>query len=583
MYASIMTEERTTIPSSIGTTGSQMEVEGTVDERIHLTTLCVIHLLCPPHTRGGAFFAGLLANATITSQALPGLTKEARGDAAIVSVQGCAELSRLVRLSYDTTQKYLAIYRVLGLLYIAKQGKLTTITIPLAVYHSLGEIVERLRQLRRRYQHKRPKMLSLIDNMIERTASLVQEDEEQLPLTWQGQALPDSVEPLAPIQQVLSSEGVADPSGRIAMRILEALALANNGDSSQNGSRFASENLPVPQQENVCEVDSAAGESTSLTVPVSSSGRFDSENLPEPDQQDDGEVDSCELAPASPSAGREVRGRPVMQNLPMPDQGIAKVVDSLRRNVTFNDYHKYISLMKTNVTLQEQFQRFLALVLDDDETQWRRYNKLFESFSLNNPLQLEAIIATLVETLVIRYRDQSLKKPGGYFTARCKIYSKQIPPDVCNLVQTYGHMSCEELVSSLKTDAGQRKPQVFLSRQKHARRGGVRAPYGFSSQGTHGRGSKQALAEEQMSELEAKALEVRIKREAPFVQVQGIRQVFPAVYVLDVSIDDVPWTIASKQEWDRYYSELRACEWYASQVTETPGTVQSYSGSVQAQ
>ena len=94
MYASITITERTTTPSSIGTMGSQIEVEGIVDERIHLTTLHVIHLLCPQHTRGGAFFAGLLANATITSQALPGLTKEVRGDAAIVSVQGCAELCR---------------------------------------------------------------------------------------------------------------------------------------------------------------------------------------------------------------------------------------------------------------------------------------------------------------------------------------------------------------------------------------------------------------------------------------------------------------------------------------------------------
>jgi hypothetical protein len=272
MYTSIMTKERTTTPSSISTTSSLMELGDNVDERKNLTTLSVIHLLCPPHTRGGTFFARLLAKATDTSQALPGIPKEVRGDAAVVSVQGCAELSRLVHLSYDTTQKYLAIYRALDLLSIEKQGKLSTITIPLTIYHSPGELVDRLQQLREHYLHKRPKMRSLINNMIERAASLAQEDEEGLPLAGQGQTLPNSRELLTPIQQVLFSEGVADPGGRIAMRILEAFARATNGNPTKNLSSFASENLPN-QQENMSKVDSTAGESTPRTVAVLSPSR----------------------------------------------------------------------------------------------------------------------------------------------------------------------------------------------------------------------------------------------------------------------------------------------------------------------
>lgn len=141
-------------------------------ERVDPFTRCIIHILFPVHTCRFTFFLGLLANATVKQYVLHGGPKD-RGDAAVFSVQGCAELSRPLRLSYDTTQKYLAIYRALGLLAVEKQGKLAPITIPLAVYHSPGELVERLGQLRVRYLHKRPKMLSLIDNMIERAAPLV--------------------------------------------------------------------------------------------------------------------------------------------------------------------------------------------------------------------------------------------------------------------------------------------------------------------------------------------------------------------------------------------------------------------------
>ena len=81
-----------------------------------------------------------------------------------------------------------------------------------------------------------------------------------------------------------------------------------------------------------------------------------------------------------------------------------------------------------------------------------------------------------------------------------------------------------------------------------------------------------------MSELEAKALEVQIKWEAPFVHVQRIRRLSHAAFVLDVSIDGVTWTFTSKEEWGRYYSELCACQSYADQQV----TLQAPVGRVQA-
>lgn len=72
--------------------------EGVTYERVDLSSRNIIHILFPEHTRGFAFFLGLLSMAND------------RCDAAVVSVRGCAELSRLMHLSYDTTQKYLVTH-----------------------------------------------------------------------------------------------------------------------------------------------------------------------------------------------------------------------------------------------------------------------------------------------------------------------------------------------------------------------------------------------------------------------------------------------------------------------------------------
>jgi hypothetical protein len=406
--------------------------------------------------------------------------------------------------------------------------------------------------------------------MIGRSALLAQEDEEQLPLGRQGQRLLNSTELLVPIQQVLSSEGVEDPGRRIAMRILEAFARAANGNHSQSAGRFSEANLPVPQQENVSKVDSATDESTTRTILVSSPGRFpDSNLLSESDQLNDGEVDSAGVAPTFASADKEACSRPAAKNLPLCDQGDTNMGDSFHTNVTFNDYHKYISLMMKNVTLREQFQQFIASILEGDAMQWRRYNPLLEEeCSLNNPLEPEAITAALLETLVLYYPNKSLKKPGGYFTKHSRTYRSGIPAYARDLMKMYGHMTYKDLVSRLQAGAIQRRVRAFFPSRANLHHGHALPPYGSSRGHTGMQGSGQARVEQQgqMSEIEAKSLEVQIRWEASFVQIHGIRRVSQSAYVIDVSINGVPWVVASKQDWDRYSDELRVCEARAGQA-----------------
>jgi hypothetical protein len=144
-----------------------MCVEGIAYERIHPSTRQIIHALFPAHTRGEAFFLGLLANATIKPYVLPGKPEEVNEDAAVVSVmQGCDELCQRVALSYDTTHMYLVIFRALGLLYEEKQGKQTLFHIPLNAYKPPSDLPERLRQLKEHYLDKRPRLRRRVDEII---------------------------------------------------------------------------------------------------------------------------------------------------------------------------------------------------------------------------------------------------------------------------------------------------------------------------------------------------------------------------------------------------------------------------------
>jgi hypothetical protein len=217
-------KQKTATQSSIPMTGGQVAEVGVDYERVDPATCRLIHALFPPHTCGFFFFLGLLANAVAKQYVLPGLPEGTRGDAAIVNVtNGYAGLSRRLRLSYDTTHMYLLIYRALGLLYMEKQGKQTTIIIPLAAYQPPARLAEILGQLKEHYRARRPRVRRLIDNVVERMALLLQAVRQR---EAPGQLPPLQLELLARVQRVLRAQGVADRGGHIAMSIVtEAMIL----------------------------------------------------------------------------------------------------------------------------------------------------------------------------------------------------------------------------------------------------------------------------------------------------------------------------------------------------------------------
>jgi hypothetical protein len=208
-------------------TVAPMGLLGVDYERVDPSTRRVIHTLFPSHTRGFAFYTGLLRNAIVKQCTLPDNPTEARRDTAVVSIKGYAELRLRLRLSYDTTHMYILIYRALGLLYIEKYDGLTTIIIPLGAYHPPAGLAETLLQLRERYRSRRPKVGRLVSKIIERIAAFIQLDSEQESCNRTTPLQHDHplvyAELLTRIQQELAAQGVADPSGQIADGMTTAL------------------------------------------------------------------------------------------------------------------------------------------------------------------------------------------------------------------------------------------------------------------------------------------------------------------------------------------------------------------------
>jgi hypothetical protein len=216
---------RAGLQPSTATTNRQVGVDY---ERVDPSTRRLIQALFPSHTRGCTFIVNLLANAVIKKYTFPGMPRE---DVAVINVtKGYAELSQLLRLSYDTTHMYVLVYRALGLLYIEEQGEQTTIIFPLRAYQPPARLREILRQLQEHYCDRRPKVRRLINKIIARFMSLIQLEPEQ----EVSEKLPDQDETLMRVQHVLTSRGVIDPDGQIALCIVTEIAplFASHGGPS---------------------------------------------------------------------------------------------------------------------------------------------------------------------------------------------------------------------------------------------------------------------------------------------------------------------------------------------------------------
>ena len=210
------------------------DTKGVEYELVDLSTRRLIEDLLPNGTK---YFHALLKKADFHSHSHPHPLQE---DAAVISLtKGYAGLSQILGMSYDTTHMYTLISHALGLLYIEKRDKQMAIIIPLGKYRPPAELSEILRELKLRYNDRRPKVRRLIDKITEKIA-LIMPTEEEASEHYQDELMKR-------VQRGISAQGVADPDGQIAMSILAEITplFSNNAHTptAQSEQRIA-EYLP---------------------------------------------------------------------------------------------------------------------------------------------------------------------------------------------------------------------------------------------------------------------------------------------------------------------------------------------------
>ena len=186
------------------------DTNGVAYERADPSTSRVFEELLP---HGNIFLARLLNNAVIQPYKHNPTYKLVEKAAVIIVTRGYVELSQMLHMSYDTTHMYMLICQALGLLRMKSDGKQKTIIIPLGAYRPPAELREILQELTSRYRDRRPKVRRLIHSIIERLASILPVEQEAGKQSYQEELL-------AGVKRGISSQGIVDPEGQIALSIL---------------------------------------------------------------------------------------------------------------------------------------------------------------------------------------------------------------------------------------------------------------------------------------------------------------------------------------------------------------------------
>lgn len=117
------------------------------------------------------------------------------------------------------------------------------------------------------------------------------------------------------------------------------------------------------------------------------------------------------------------------------------------RNVDVVNIYEFI----ITFTLREPLlvAKFFAERFEGDTRVYPKYQKLF-TIQEGRPRMPHVLAAAFMCTMVRLHRDNwSLERPGGFFTKRCIEFDTAISPEVEEWVITYGHLSPTRLVETL--------------------------------------------------------------------------------------------------------------------------------------
>ncbi len=469
----------------------------------------VVTRLFPWPTQGQTFLARFKERASSERCVLP----DEPANALIICTKSIVTLGKLLGLSYDTTQKYVALFRALGLLRQRKfMGQIAFIFL-LGIYHPPHTLEANLNYLLQRSQTKksRTKFHKLVKDVKQRCLAYGLINQEwtsalrqlltllQLPEKGlskraleqrfaQGQHLVSTM-----LAQVLTGRL---PTGNALLQNLPELqgmrdddAHRQAGESTRQAAtkRHASEMPPPNLPGVVLSRDAELQEQGSESTWTGESGRFTercaASNLPGQAAQ----VDSQSLGDSTEStqtvnSDRFGAGR-VVQKLPKsPIQVDSSLYDQSRESTQTAHSDRFPASSDTanlptrpapvdsqglanvnvgnvitnnmNVNV-EIVAAFLCRLFNEPASKQGIYSRLFR----DGCNQAEAIHAAVIFTLVHFHRDKTIENPAAVFIARCKAYHKTgIPAEAAELLAEYGALTYRQLLDALQKPAAASTP-----------------------------------------------------------------------------------------------------------------------------
>jgi hypothetical protein len=451
-------------------------------ERVERSTLQLIANLFPAPTLGQVFVARFVERAAIERSIIPGLKA---GDV-VICTKSIATLGEELDLSYDTTQKYVALFKALGLLQkqTFMSGQMAFL-LSLGIYQPPRNLEANLDHLLQRSKAKKSrtkfhvlvasvKQRCLVYGLISQEFTDALRQLHTLIQPEEGLSRRKLEQRLAQAQHLVSSLLAQAMTGRLPQArngvdslpgtfLPPLLGTGNTGESEEEGQRGEStrhaeafrppENTPAHLRlpDTQFQVDSRQqghdGESTHRAY----LGRQEAKSIPANLSIEVLQVDSPKGKHVTPST-QEGSMDGFEQHLPPSNLSLApKQVDSSASVLPSNvNVITLLSNITSNVKLVATFCR---QALDEPPSKQRIYLNLFSECEHD----VQAVTAALLFTLAHR-RDGTITKPAAVFIARCRDFHRQgVSEEAAALVKQYGSLSYLQLLDALQKPAPSRQ------------------------------------------------------------------------------------------------------------------------------
>lgn len=423
----------------------------------------VIAHLFPAPTLGQLFLARFRERAARERSILP----DEPEDTAIILTRSIATLAKELDLSNDTTQKYVVIFKALGLLRKRKLMGQLAFVIDTGIYHPPETLEANLDYLLVHYQ--RPKLRDMAQQVKERCLLY-------------GLISQDVLTSLRQLQTMLQPRGKRESRRAFEQQLLHAQHLVVQIIHTLQSSRLPKGRSSIDETWNLPPVEHAVESTREESTQDRASGRRERDrtttNLSKlPHQGDSTPHQWTEESIQTITSSRFEQEIPATRLSRISHQGDSPVASANKRVIESThfaregrredgdspsnlpaDTQQVDSSSLTNVNVSicnviaslnvnvSPVAEYLCWIFKETPTKRGYYYNLYKEHP-----QPDAWLAAAIETLIGLHQAKTIRIPGKYFYDRCVAFHQTgIPPDTAVLVQRYGSLTYPQLLEALQ-------------------------------------------------------------------------------------------------------------------------------------